>query len=584
MIGSNFLKRITEAEEPQAKVMKDTVWNGIHSRMKRPYDKKIVQFFDLLGIPGRYVRGEEGLEDSIRAGGDILRRAGRKQSLFNQFFDQLSGAGGKIAEAKKGSRLQKILETVAVTLGFPASLVSSGEAPGPLSTIFRRAAANIEADGNLEATLIAFAKALGITAKQVNEAKEKKHYIQSNGSNIAGPFDSEDEAEAYLDKLLRKAKPEDELDDARIVLEDKKIKVREPGWYVVDWVDTPVAGPFTETGAREEAEEMNTKFKKQRARNSAEAGRGPRASDVKGDISAFDVTYFSDYDIRRMNEGAEHKFKPGDSVKIAYDKKSDYGRFLGRQGKVKSVSMKRKGVQTYIVKFGADEIIGFESDMELAKINETMGSRFKQRVLGEDVDVGQDEFMETVMKLVAALGIPEGLLQPRRQQIIRALRTKKQELTNRGVLVQRMNQLLGLIEKGTKAPSTGSVQESLREARESLSECKLFEAFGPLEALVGKSLQHFNADEPAAGPALMAGYEGSGSHEETVLVLAVDPDADDDNKSLRVGIDSPWDGGIHAKYFPNNKEGYKAAVDYANMLRTCNLKTGGRPKGWKDRA
>lgn len=517
MIGSNFLKRITEAEEPQAKVMKDTVWNGIHSRMKRPYDKKIVQFFDLLGIPGRYVRGEEGLEDSIRAGGDILRRAGRKQSLFNQFFDQLSGAGGKIAEAKKGSRLQKILETVAVTLGFPASLVSSGEAPGPLSTIFRRAAANIEADGNLEATLIAFAKALGITAKQVNEAKEKKHYIQSNGSNIAGPFDSEDEAEAYLDKLLRKAKPEDELDDARIVLEDKKIKVREPGWYVVDWVDTPVAGPFTETGAREEAEEMNTKFKKQRARNSAEAGRGPRASDVKGDISAFDVTYFSDYDIRRMSESS------------------------------------------------------------------VLGAKFKARVL-EDVDVGQDEFMETVMKLVAALGIPEGLLQPRRQQIIRALRTKKQELTNRGVLVQRMNQLLGLIEKGTKAPSTGSVQESLREARESLSECKLFEAFGPLEALVGKSLQHFNADEPAAGPALMAGYEGSGSHEETVLVLAVDPDADDDNKSLRVGIDSPWDGGIHAKYFPNNKEGYKAAVDYANMLRTCNLKTGGRPKGWKDRA
>lgn len=517
MIGSNFLKRITEAEEPQAKVMKDTVWNGIHNRMKRPYDKKIVQFFDLLGIPGRYVRGEEGLEDSIRAGGDILRRAGRKQSLFNQFFDELSSAGGKIAEAKKGSRLQKILETVAVALGFPASLVSSGEAPGPLNTIFRRAAANIEADGNLEATLIAFAKALGITAKQVNEAKEKKHYIQSNGSNIAGPFDSEDEAEAYLDKLLRKAKPEDELDDARIVLEDKKIKVREPGWYVVDWVDTPVAGPFTETGAREEAEEMNTKFKKQRARNSAEAGRGPRASDMKGDIPAFDVTYFSDYDIRRMNESS------------------------------------------------------------------VLGAKFKARVL-EDVDVGQDEFMETVMKLVAALGIPEGLLQPRRQMIIRALRTKKQELTNRGVLVQRMNQLLGLIEKGTKAPSTGSVQESLREARESLSECKLFEAFGPLEALVGKSLQHFNADEPAAGPALMAGYEGSGSHEETVLVLAVDPDADDDNKSLRVGIDSPWDGGIHAKYFPNNKEGYKAAVDYANMLRTCNLKTGGRPKGWKDRA
>lgn len=48
---------------------------------------------------------------------------------------------------------------------------------------------------------------------------QKKHYIKSNGSNIAGPFDSEDEAEAALLKLQRRAKPEDELDDAEIVLE-----------------------------------------------------------------------------------------------------------------------------------------------------------------------------------------------------------------------------------------------------------------------------------------------------------------------------------------------------------------------------
>lgn len=48
---------------------------------------------------------------------------------------------------------------------------------------------------------------------------QKKHYIKSNGSNIAGPFDSEDEAEAALLKLQRRAKPEDELDDAEIVCE-----------------------------------------------------------------------------------------------------------------------------------------------------------------------------------------------------------------------------------------------------------------------------------------------------------------------------------------------------------------------------
>jgi hypothetical protein len=50
---------------------------------------------------------------------------------------------------------------------------------------------------------------------------DKKHYIESNGSIIAGPFNSEDEAEQYLDKLLRRAKPEDEMDNARIVFEAK---------------------------------------------------------------------------------------------------------------------------------------------------------------------------------------------------------------------------------------------------------------------------------------------------------------------------------------------------------------------------
>lgn len=451
MIGSNFLKRISESTEPST--IKDTVWNGIHNRMKRPYDKKIVEFFSLLDIPGRYVRGEEGLEDAIRAGGDVIRRAGRKQTAFNALFDLLKGSGsGPVTEAKKGSRLQKILETVMVKLGFPEALVSSNEMPGPLNSMLRRAAAKMEANSDMEAALIALAKAMSITTAELNEGKT--------------------------------------------------LKVREPGWYVVDHMDKPVAGPFTESGAHSEADEMNAKHEGKHGR---------------GDISAFDVVYFSDYDIRRMNESS-------------------------------------------------------------------VGSRFLKRVT-EDVDVGQDDFMESVMALVLALGIPEAILQPRRQMIIRALREKKQSLTNRGMLQQRMQQLIGLIQKGTKAePSTGTVQESLKEARQALTEQALFEAFGPLEAVVGKALDHFNAEEPAAGPAMMAGYEGSGAHEDTVLVLAVDPDADDDNKSLRVGIDSPWDGGIHAKYFANNKEGYKAAVDYANMLRTCNLKKGGRPKGWKDGA
>ena len=510
-------EQLSEAAEPS--VIKDTVWNGIHNRMKRPYDKKIVEFFSLLDIPGRYVRGEEGLEDAIRAGGDVIRRAGRKQTAFNTLFDLLKGGSSVVAEAKKGSRLQKILETVMVTLGFPASMVSAGDMPGPLNSMIRRAAAKIEADSNLESALIALAKALGITSKQVNEGADyqtaksgKKDAEDDHRANWTDFDPKKDPKGTHLRAYIKSAiGASDEYLDAYVkrtlelvkVNEAKAFKVREPGWYVVDHMDKAVDGPYSEGNAKKEAKEMSKEY---------------AAKHGKGDMAAFDAIYFSDYDIKRANES-------------------------------------------------------------------TLGSRFKQRVLGEDVDVGQDDFMESVMNLVLALGIPEAILQPRRQIIIRALREKKQSLTNRGMLQQRMAQLIGLIEKGTKAtPSTGTVEESLKDARKSLSESKLFEAFGPLEAVVGKSLEHFNAEEPAAGPALMAGYEGSGAHEETVLVLAVDPDADDDNKSLRVGIDSPWDGGIHAKYFANNKDGYKAAVDYANMLRTCNLKTGGRPKGWKDGA
>lgn len=193
----------------------------------------------------------------------------------------------------------------------------------------------------------------------LSENKKKKHYVKSNGSNIAGPFDSEDEAEKHLDKLLRRAKPEDELDDAHIVTEAKNhmgeteyssyvswktalkktfpeywidgdkeianamigpkpykrgetksvgewdgetgviyqlteakrlseakmktIKVKEPGWYVVDHMDKAVEGPMQERSAKERAEEL-----------SGDTGAG--------DIPAFDALYFTDYEIRRMNE------------------------------------------------------------------------------------------------------------------------------------------------------------------------------------------------------------------------------------------------------------------------------------------
>lgn len=432
-IGSKFLERITEADASAEEVKLDSAWRGISSQLKRPYEKKIVQLFALLGVPGRYVQNVEGVVDAIRAGGDVVRRPGRKQTAFNTFFDAIKN-GNTVSEAKKkGGRLQKVLETVMVALGFPESLVTT-EGGSALGSTLPRAANKIEANSTAEAALMALAKAFGITSAQVNEAKA--------------------------------------------------FKVREPGWYVVDHMDKAVDGPYSEGNAKKEAKEMSKEY---------------AAKNGKGDIPAFDAIYFSDYDIERLKE---------------------------------------------------------------------------------DVDVGQDDFANAVMQLVVALGIPEGILAPRRSAIQRALREKKMSLTNRAMVEQRMEALVALVAKGTKK-QPGQEVDKMQEA---LKEGLLMEAFGSLEAMVDAEMKQHNLEEPLSGPAMFASYEGGGSHEETVLTVGVDPEAQSDAKALRVGVDGPWDGTIHAKYFPNTKEGYKAALDYANLLRTWNAKTGGRPKGWKDAA
>jgi len=499
---------VLEADTSAEDVKLDAAWRGISSQLKRPYEKKIVQLFALLGVPGRYVQNVEGVVDAIRAGGDVVRRPGRKQTAFNAFFDSLKG-GSAVSEAKKkGGRLQKVLETVMVALGFPEALVTT-EGGSALGSTLPRAANKIEANSNAEAALMALAKAFGITSKQVNEdtAEIKIKVKKPIDANILSSFRALRCTKPDADGVSILKGPSEDIKKAKTVLghrfvivnEAKAFKVREPGWYVVDHMDKPVDGPYSEGNAKREAEEMSDEY---------------AAKHGKGDISAFDVAYFSDYDIKRMNETT------------------------------------------------------------------SVGSKFMDRVMAEDVDVGQDDFAQAVMQLVTALGIPEGILAPRRAAINKALREKKMSLTNRTMVEQRMEALVALIAKGTKK-QPGQGVDKMQEA---LKEGLLMEAFGSLEAMVDAEMKQHNLEEPLSGPAMFSAYEGGGSHEETVLTVGVDPEAESDAKALRVGVDGPWDGTIHAKYFPNTKEGYKAALDYANLLRTWNAKTGGRPKGWKDAA
>lgn len=190
----------------------------------------------------------------------------------------------------------------------------------------------------------------------------------------------------------------------------------------------------------------------------------------------------------------------------------------------------------------------------------------------EEVDVGNDEFAQAVMNLVLALGIPESVLASRRTVIAKALREKKMSLTNKTMVEYRIDNLVQLIKKGTKQSIAAPQNESLTEG------------FKDLEAMDNFDLRKFQVEEPHAGPALFAAYDGSGAHAETCIILAADPDAAD-NESLYVAVSSPWadkDEIKRTKHFTNDKAGYNQAKAYAEQLRTMNPKLGGRPKGWKE--
>lgn len=199
-----------------------------------------------------------------------------------------------------------------------------------------------------------------------------------------------------------------------------------------------------------------------------------------------------------------------------------------------------------------------------------------------------DPFISDVLTLMRALGVPEDHLGYQTNKLRQGLMTVRNSMKSRGMVDQKIEMLTRIIASNVK-PQTGNEPTSPLVPQGSSSssampsmavEGLLTEAFGELEALTDSDLQHYNVEEPAEGPAMMAAYAGGDNHAETVLAVGVDPEADG-RLTLRVGIDGPWDGSIHAKYFTNDKDGYKAALAYANMLRTANLKTGGRPKGWK---
>ncbi len=209
-----------------------------------------------------------------------------------------------------------------------------------------------------------------------------------------------------------------------------------------------------------------------------------------------------------------------------------------------------------------------------AKVAEsTVGARFLSRLDELNPVKSNDPFAKDVIELLRALGVTEEHLGYKPQLLKASLEKVGRSLKQRSLVDQRVEALTSMLKNGKKAVPQQQQQNPMEEGQ-------LTEAFNELEAMTRADAHFYKLDEPAAGPAHMATYPG-GNHEETVLTVGVDIQKEG-IKTLRVGIDGPFDGELHTKYFTDDEAGYKDALKYANMLRTVNLKQGGRPKGWRE--
>ena len=69
-----------------------------------------------------------------------------------------------------------------------------------------------------------------------------------------------------------------------------------------------------------------------------------------------------------------------------------------------------------------------------------------RRAVGEALDVGQDEFMTLCVQVAEALGIPSDVLERRKQQVVKNLRLRKQQLRNRATILTSMRRLLTIVQ------------------------------------------------------------------------------------------------------------------------------------------
>jgi hypothetical protein len=226
-IGKQFLERVlNEADGEDRDGVKDgfnipldSQARAMAAKQKLPWAKRLVAFHFMCGVPGRYMNSPE-VSETISSAADMLRKKVAVRRAFSTLYEALGAAKGytlqaddaaapvkesKIdeAKAKRGSFIQKLLESVLVELGLPETLVvTSG--PAAVGTGIYRTAELIEQDSTMERALRLLATRMGIKGQDAMEPVEESRF--NNLSSMTEGLSDE-----LVSKLERKAKGADEV-------------------------------------------------------------------------------------------------------------------------------------------------------------------------------------------------------------------------------------------------------------------------------------------------------------------------------------------------------------------------------------
>lgn len=123
--------------------------------------------------------------------------------------------------------------------------------------------------------------------------------------------------------------------------------------------------------------------------------------------------------------------------------------------------------------------------------------------LDEAVDVGNDDYAQAVAGLVAALGIPDDILNRQRTKVVQALREKRSTLRNRTAVLTMIGRLMDIIQKNTVERGNGPANPGAANA-DTNEAASRWTKLSALQEAKGKPKK----DEDPDGPVEAQGVKG----------------------------------------------------------------------------